>query len=663
MHANDLAQFVKNIERTTNSRDKQLNTAESLMVEAAFAGDIADCARLNDKGSNPGEADSWGEERRIRAAVIFELCTNAVALKHINQRGIQLYGADIINDLDLSFAAIPFPLALRRCRLRHPVKLTSAQLTQLDLAGSLAPSILAADVIVRHNVVLSDGFTCNGEVRLIGADIGGNLTCSNGVFTNPLSDDAINLLSDEPTSGRALRLSGMRVKGDVLLDKVRVTGATRILSAQIGGSLNCDGGHFIVPIEQQQMHRPEMSTALSAERIAVTDDVLLRYDFTAAGWVDFLEARIGGTLWCDGANFSEAGIDFRNASAASLDDTGLNDLPPTVDPRDYRQTIWPKRGQIDLDGFSYKRISSVGRLNVAKRLYEWLDLQVPFRSQPYLQLAAVLNDAGDSEGRRTVLIHEEYTRRRYEDRFLQKPLSIGYGVLVGYGYRPLWAVAEIVGLGALGWIIYRRSYLAGGIVPTDKEACEEFRQQNGRIPSYYPSFSPLMYSIENSLPLVKLGQTDHWQPDPEPAHPLRGVTLGRRGAWQEQNTKYSQCASSNTVFGSDGNEAVEARVAPCVNGETVAAAALILHGETKQQSSVGWRATLALRERLIATMKRLLIAFGLSASDDATYHPSPSRNFGTSPRFVLGFRWLQILLGWLLATLFVAGVSGIVHKE
>jgi hypothetical protein len=27
------------------------------------------------------------------------------------------------------------------------------------------------------------------------------------------------------------------------------------------------------------------------------------------------------------------------------------------------------------------------------------------------------------------------------------------------------------------------------------------------------------------------------------------------------------------------------------------------------------------------------------------------------------FLWFQILLGWLLATLFVAGISGVVRKE
>jgi hypothetical protein len=35
----------------------------------------------------------------------------------------------------------------------------------------------------------------------------------------------------------------------------------------------------------------------------------------------------------------------------------------------------------------------------------------------------------------------------------------------------------------------------------------------------------------------------------------------------------------------------------------------------------------------------------------------------TAPRFVMCFLWIQILLGWLLATLFVAGVTGIVHKD
>jgi hypothetical protein len=37
--------------------------------------------------------------------------------------------------------------------------------------------------------------------------------------------------------------------------------------------------------------------------------------------------------------------------------------------------------------------------------------------------------------------------------------------------------------------------------------------------------------------------------------------------------------------------------------------------------------------------------------------------FAISPQFVIWFLWIQIPLGWLLATVFLAGVSGIVHKR
>ena len=53
------------------------------------------------------------------------------------------------------------------------------------------------------------------------------------------------------------------------------------------------------------------------------------------------------------------------------------------------------------------------------------------------------------------------------------------------------------------------------MVPTDKDAFAEFRA-TGRAPTYYPPFSPLIYALENSLPLIKFGQDDHWQPADPP---------------------------------------------------------------------------------------------------------------------------------------------------
>jgi hypothetical protein len=69
-----------------------------------------------------------------------------------------------------------------------------------------------------------------------------------------------------------------------------------------------------------------------------------------------------------------------------------------------------------------------------------------------------------------------------------------------------------------GWFVYWANYPTG-LAPTDKTAYEEFKQ--GKLPNHYPRFHASIYSLENSLPLVKLGQADKWQPDPAATRPRR----------------------------------------------------------------------------------------------------------------------------------------------
>ena len=129
-----------------------------------------------------------------------------------------------------------------------------------------------------------------------------------------------------------------------------------------------------------------------------------------------------------------------------------------------------------------------------------------FHRDPYLQLAKVLRDSGDAEGALRVLEKMEELRRTGDEHgpiaHLESWVLKGS---IGYGYYPARAIWEILGLSALGWIIYRRSYLAGTMAPTDKDAYANF-QAEGQVPAFYPSFAPLVYSVENSLPLVKLGR-------------------------------------------------------------------------------------------------------------------------------------------------------------
>jgi hypothetical protein len=65
----------------------------------------------------------------------------------------------------------------------------------------------------------------------------------------------------------------------------------------------------------------------------------------------------------------------------------------------------------------------------------------------------------------------------------------------------------------------------------------------------------------------------------------------------------------------------------------------------------------------LSWLQRILVYYGLQPHPDREAERSrPSRWF-TSPRFVRWFLWIHILLGWLLATLFLAGVTGIVRKD
>jgi hypothetical protein len=266
------------------------------------------------------------------------------------------------------------------------------------------------------------------------------------------------------------------------------------------------------------------------------------------------------------------------------------------------QSSWPQDGNLNLDGFVYGRIAK-GPTSAEDRL-KWLALQpqVPFATQPYLQLAKALKEAGDDAGAVVVLEEMERRRRQQTDQFQprRQVWSWIFREFAGYGYDPARSVWWAVGLSGIGWVLYRRSYLLGGIVPKDKDACGEFKR-DGETPRRY---SPLMYSVESSLPLVKLGQAEKWEPDPDPK-----ASLFRRGRWIKN--------------------AVRKKSWP---------------------KPAQW-------------LERLLIFIGLLAPVDPNEPPSSFSRFGTSPRFLRWFLWLQILLGWLLATLFVAGVTGIVRKD
>jgi hypothetical protein len=377
-----------------------------------------------------------------------------------------------------------------------------------------------------------------GQVQFLNAQIGRNLECNGGTIVNPIQKDL-------PGSGVAFLADDLTVKGSLFFsDGFKANGEVRLLDAHVGGTFGCEGGGF-TNLSREDL--PGSSRALSADRIHVGGSVFLGRGVTAIGEVRLPRAEIGGQLACNEGDFQRATVDLTDVSAGTLYDD---------------RARWPAEGKLLLDGFTYGRINAPRGIDVSQRL-AWLALQPsnPFPPRPYLQLAKVLRESGDDNGAQRVLIEMEH--RRWRNSMWGPVLEW----TIGYGYDPLRAFWWAAGLSAVGWVLYRRAYRSGGMVPSEKDAYAELC--GGKpLPPHYPAFSPLVYSVENSLPLVKLGQADKWQPDPQPGR----ASKRKRTSWK--------------------------RWVPSANARS------------------------------------LLRCFLL----------------------------LQIVMGWLLATLFLAGVSGIVHK-
>jgi hypothetical protein len=417
-------------------------------------------------------------------------------------------------------------------------------------------------------------------VRLLSSQIGGNLECGNAEFLN--------------SDGIAIYADSVSVSGDLVLNNhFLARGKVSVPSAHIGRNLDCSGARLFNASKPD----PDVnSTALFADGIEVHGHARLSHNFRAEGRVVLSDAQVGGVLELDSGDFRKSRVELMDARVGELSDD---------------ETHWPSRRKLFLDGFAYNRIAR-GEWDAEKRL-RWLALDAQFSMQPYRQLARVLNDAGDSGGATKVLIEMERqrgARSKGQLSWLEYKLKAS----IGYGYHPEYAILGLLACSAVGWVIYRRSHLAGNVLPIDKEAYEGAIRAGGALPPHYRRFSPLIYSLENSLPVMKFGQADYWHPGSQTSRPLLLRLLRDMG-------------------------------------RGFAGLPMVPSATSKMQPFLRrikrWGPQLA-SNALIGTLLRSLAR--LSA-------------WSKAPGFTRSFLWLQILIGWLLVTLFLAALTGLVHKD
>jgi hypothetical protein len=594
-----MARNSGDLEAIAQGQFPALKEAERRLLRAAAKGETAICGMNNndnDRANDPANGANWGHEREIRAGLIRWLCTDPEASKKVDALGLSVYAAKITAELNLRSVTVPFPLSLNRCYLNTDSDLYAVNVPSLDLRGTFTQSFNLDFCDVKGVIFLTDGFSSEGEVRLLGAKIG-RLECWRSNFRNP--------------GKMALTADSADVKSDVLFTEgFSAEGEVRGVGIRIGGNLDCNGGSF----------RNPGGKALHFSGAEVGGNIFISKGFSSEGEVNFVATHIGINLDCVGTVLKNPNNDALIADSADIKgNVFLNDFSAdgtvnltsahigrSLETLNWKgvtkstvlllqetsagsfsdeEESWPNKGNLYLDGFVYGSIAS-GPTDARTRL-EWLDRESEFRPQPYRHLAKVLRERGDEDGAKQVSFEME-SRARAADRrrlihdpprwLLRSAENLLSDATVGYGIYPARAAWYLVGLTALGWIVHRRAERLGHIAPKDKDAYKEFRANNGRAPDYYPPFNPFIYSLENCLPLVKLGQDDHWQPDPNAPQQVLGAPPARWG-------------------------------------------------------SRGWLRHL-LRVRL--------------------------QNWIFAPPTLRGFRWFMIGVGWLLATFVVGAVSGLI---
>src|ERR1700733_5239589 len=102
----------------------------------------------------------------------------------LHEKGLRLSGAEVTGILDLEGCRIPRDIALTDCRFGASPVLRSAVIDNLFLDGSALPGLQAERLEARGGLSICSA-TVDGEIRLRGARVGGNIEADGAKIAAP----------------------------------------------------------------------------------------------------------------------------------------------------------------------------------------------------------------------------------------------------------------------------------------------------------------------------------------------------------------------------------------------------------------------------------------------------------------------------------------------
>ncbi len=155
------------------------------------------------------------------------------------------------------------------------------------------------------------GAKIEGEVNLEYVTVAVPLIFNHCKFTNRLllKESELKTLQLEGTQVAGIQAQEICVKGSVsLCNGFKAEGEVNLLRATSGGQLDCSNGEFKNP----------KGVAIQAAATTIAADVFLRNDFEAEGEVNLIRATIGGQLACSRGKFRNKDKTALNANAVTI---------------------------------------------------------------------------------------------------------------------------------------------------------------------------------------------------------------------------------------------------------------------------------------------------------------------------------------------------------
>jgi len=392
----------------------------------------------------------------------------------------------------------------------------------------------------------SVSFRSIGTVTVEGARIDGDLDCTGGFFLSPEKARGWISAPEESDDDRsfALNAAGVVVRRDVLLcHQFWSKGAVCLINARIESDLQCNGGYFDYPGDD----------ALQCDGADVAGTTFFKHDETSrpARTSGFINLRYGDfkqSVQIDGLEFTgfgagapahdgrmrNCGIDFsfgtiggklslKNVTRTAASIVALDLRQTTVDVLEDQESSWNVATTLNLSGCQYTAITDLRadaawRLTLLDRHYVRRTEAAPsryFEPQPYLHLAAVMEQSGYDGAAMEARIHLEDQYTAIGD--FGRAGRLWRGILratIGYGYKPWRAVLYLMAWAAISALVF---WLApeGQVV----DAKDPPGAVSASPPTASLEFSPLIYAIDTLVPLVDLHQKSNWLVQPPSFRP------------------------------------------------------------------------------------------------------------------------------------------------